>query len=110
MCYCSCVGGGGRNGRELLYNSVACLVSHLSKIYVTFILCHIHKLSARCKFNLNLWRGLHFKFCFTSVFLQDDVSSPGDLVIADGGKYIKSEPVQSLLNCLILPNSWMKCM
>lgn len=81
--------GGGGNGRELLYNSVVCLVSHLSTIYVTFILCHVHKLSARYKFNLNLGRGLHFKFCFTSVFLQDDVSSPGDLVIADGGKYIK---------------------
>lgn len=33
--------------------------------------------------------NFNFRFCFTSVFLQDDVSSPGDLVIADGGKYIK---------------------
>lgn len=59
----------------------------------------------RGKFNLNLWRGLYFKLWFTFCFLQDDVSSPGDLVIADGGKSIKLQIGAScfcVLNCLIL--------
>jgi len=66
--YVSAVGGEGGNGREELSNSVVYLVSHLSRVCVTLVLCHIHKLSARCKFNLNLWRGLLFKFCFTFGF------------------------------------------
>lgn len=34
----------------------------------------------------NPWGRICFLLYFAFVFLQDDVSSPGDLVIADGGK------------------------
>lgn len=34
----------GGNGRELLHSSVVCPVSHLSKLFATFVICHIQKL------------------------------------------------------------------
>lgn len=75
-------------------------------IYPNCYFCSLSysEIVVRCMFNLNLWRRLYFKLCFTFVFLQDDVSSPGDLVIADGGKSIKPQILAiclCVLNCFI---------
>lgn len=79
----------GGNGRELLHSSVVCPVSHLAKLFVTFVLCHIQKLLQDVHLTSISGEGCFLNCASLLFFLQDDVSSPGDLVIADGGKSLK---------------------